>query len=110
MNFRLALRRQIADTSRVQSDGVQILPEFVVQLTREMTALVFLRPDVFTRETAVVGQEPFGFLFKCAAMQQFPLRLPITAPDKPRKAQRQHDQRGRKLVQLEALETTRERI
>ena len=110
MDFRFALRRQIADTSRVQGDGVQVLAEFVVQLTRKVTALIFLCPDVFTRETAVVGEEPFGFLFKRAAMQQLPLRLAITTPGKPRKAQRQHDQRGRKLVQLEAFETTREGI
>ncbi len=71
-----ASRARVANRHRVELDRVEILPELVVQLAREMLALVLLRTDAPLHELAVHRERSREASLGLLARRELEARLP----------------------------------
>src|SRR5262249_21723586 len=82
----------VANRDRVELDRVEILAQLVVQLAREMLALLFLRTNVALHELAVHRERACEACLGLLARRQLRARLPMAPAREPHEAERQHDE------------------
>src|SRR5262249_11743 len=109
-----ARERRVAHTGtnrdRGELDRIEILPELVVQLAREVLALLLFGTDMALHELAVHRERTSEVYLGLLARSELEARLPVAPAREPYEAERQDDERDRQLVDLEQLPLARARV